>query len=64
VECVSEGYEQGSCVREEECTSRFVWQQLKSSMNQVLESLTLADLSREPEGVLHKVGAVVDILSK
>lgn len=64
VECVSDVYEQGACVREDECTSRFVWQQLKESMNQVLDNITLADLSREPESVLQKVGSVVEILSK
>ena len=64
VECVSENYVQGSCVREDECASQFVWQQLKESMNQVLDNITLADLSREPESVLQKVGSVVEILSK
>jgi Rrf2 family protein len=44
VECLSEDYFPGSCTRELECLSRSVWQRVKDSIDQVLETTTLADL--------------------
>ena len=64
VECVAEDYQGGTCIREPGCTSRFVWQRLKGSMNELLESITLADLRQEPESTLRKVGSVVELLNK
>ena len=44
VECLSEDYPQGSCELELGCLSRPIWQRLKESIDQVLDSTTLADL--------------------
>jgi Rrf2 family protein len=44
VECVAHGYEPGSCLRENECASRGLWQRLKVSIDAVLSSTTLAEL--------------------
>src|SRR5579884_1069949 len=44
VECTSEGYVSGACEREAGCTSRGVWHQVSDAINNVLNTLTLADL--------------------
>jgi Rrf2 family protein len=44
VECVDVGYVAGSCEREPACASRSIWQRVQVSINQVLDSTTLADL--------------------
>jgi len=44
VECTAEGYQTGACEREASCTSRGVWRQVSEAINQVLNTLTLADL--------------------
>jgi Rrf2 family transcriptional regulator, cysteine metabolism repressor len=44
VECLADNYPPGSCVLEMGCLSRPLWQRLKDSINQVLDSTTLADL--------------------
>jgi len=44
VECLTEDYPAGSCALELGCLSRPVWQLLKKSIDQVLDSTTLADL--------------------
>jgi Rrf2 family cysteine metabolism transcriptional repressor len=44
VECLSEAYPPGSCAREPGCLSRPIWQRVKDSIDQVLDSTTLADL--------------------
>jgi Rrf2 family cysteine metabolism transcriptional repressor len=44
VECLSEDYPSGSCALELGCLSRPLWQRLKASIDQVLDSTTLADL--------------------
>jgi Rrf2 family protein len=44
VECLYDEYPPGSCVREPVCLSRSVWQRVKDSIDQVLDSITLADL--------------------
>jgi Rrf2 family protein len=43
-ECVSEGVEAGYCRRETVCPSRPLWQQVRDSIAQVLDTTTLADL--------------------
>ncbi len=44
VECLAIEYVAGSCDREIGCLSRPVWRRLKNSIDQVLDSITLADL--------------------
>ena len=44
VECLSEDYPPGSCTRELGCLSRPIWQRVKDSIDQVLDTTTLADL--------------------
>ncbi|MBM2812457.1 MAG: transcriptional regulator, BadM/Rrf2 family [Chloroflexi bacterium] len=44
VECLTDEYVQGSCIREPGCGSRVVWRRVQQSIDQVLDSLTLADL--------------------
>ena len=44
VECLLVEYVPGSCVREPVCLSRSVWQRVKQSVDQVLDSITLAEL--------------------
>jgi Rrf2 family transcriptional regulator, cysteine metabolism repressor len=47
VECTTEGYQAGACEREAGCTSRGVWRQVSDAINDVLNTLTLADLIAE-----------------
>jgi len=47
VECLTVDYLAGTCVREPGCLSRPVWQRVKESIDQVLDSLTLADVSQD-----------------
>jgi len=47
VECTTEGYQAGACEREAGCTSRGVWKQVSDAINDVLNTLTLADLIAE-----------------
>jgi Rrf2 family protein len=47
VECLTVDYLAGTCVREPGCLSRPVWQRVKESVEQVLDSLSLADLSAD-----------------
>src|ERR687885_494601 len=49
VECLSEDYPAGSCALELGCLSRPVWQHVKDSIDQVLDSTTLADLCASGE---------------
>jgi len=44
VECPDTEYVAGSCVRESACLSKSVWQRVKHSVDEVLDSITLADL--------------------
>jgi len=44
VECTTEGYQAGACEREAGCTSRGVWHQVSEAINNVLNTMTLADL--------------------
>ncbi|HEU0167460.1 MAG TPA: Rrf2 family transcriptional regulator [Chloroflexota bacterium] len=44
VECTSAGYQTGACEREAGCTSRGVWWQVSEAINNVLNTMTLADL--------------------
>jgi Rrf2 family protein len=48
-ECVSEGVEAGYCRRETVCPSRPLWQQVRDSIAQVLDTTTLADLCSTDE---------------
>lgn len=48
VECLTIDYAAGACLREVDCMSRPVWQRLKDTIDQVLDSTTLADLSNDP----------------
>jgi len=49
VECLNLEYERGSCEREPVCLSKNVWQRVKDSVDQVLDSMTLADLCVAPQ---------------
>lgn len=49
VECTTEGYQTGTCERESGCTSRGVWTQVSEAINNVLNTLTLADLIANEE---------------
>jgi Rrf2 family transcriptional regulator, cysteine metabolism repressor len=49
VDCTTEGYQTGACERESGCTSRGVWRQVSDAINQVLNTLTLADLVANEE---------------
>jgi Rrf2 family transcriptional regulator, cysteine metabolism repressor len=49
VECLSEDYPPGSCTRELGCLSRPIWQRVKDSIDQVLDTTTLADLCASPD---------------
>jgi Rrf2 family protein len=44
VECTAEDYQPGSCGMEDGCLSRSVWTRVQESIQQVLDSTTLADL--------------------
>ena len=44
--CASEVGEPNCCEKESTCASRLVWQRMKDSITQVLDSTTLADLCR------------------
>lgn len=48
VECLLLEYVPGSCSREPVCLSRSVWQRVKESVDNVLDSITLADLCTAP----------------
>ena len=43
-ECVSEGVGSGYCRRETDCPSKPLWEQVRNSIAQVLDTTTLADL--------------------
>jgi len=47
LECASEMEDPHCCEKEKDCPSRVVWQKMKESITQVLDSTTLADLCRE-----------------
>jgi Rrf2 family protein len=44
VECLQEEYAPGSCEREPVCLSQSVWQKMKETVEQMLDSITLAEL--------------------
>lgn len=44
VECLTVEYVPGACEREPVCLSQPVWQRVKESVDQVLDSMTLADI--------------------
>ena len=47
LECASELDDPSCCEKESDCPSRLVWQKMKESIAQVMDSTTLADLCRE-----------------
>ena len=47
VECLAESYVPGTCDVEHGCLSRSIWSRVQESIALVLDSTTLADLSRE-----------------
>lgn len=49
VDCVSEGSAAGllQCARSDGCVTRVIWERLRDSMTQVLDSISLADLVAE-----------------
>jgi Rrf2 family transcriptional regulator, cysteine metabolism repressor len=49
VDCVAEDYVTGMCGRESSCLSKGIWGRVKQSIEQVLDSTSLADLLRESE---------------
>lgn len=46
VDCVAEGAEE-NCDNIGECVTRLIWEKLKNSINEVLDSITLEDLRQE-----------------
>ncbi|MBI4295068.1 MAG: Rrf2 family transcriptional regulator [Chloroflexi bacterium] len=59
VRCVSEVVEHCDCQRYDSCSSRPVWQKLRDTMAEVLDSTTLADLV-PPADVTGQTTAVAD----
>ncbi|HUE76262.1 MAG TPA: Rrf2 family transcriptional regulator [Chloroflexota bacterium] len=49
VDCVAEDYVAGACGREPVCLSKGIWGRVKQSIEQVLDSTSLADLLKESE---------------
>jgi len=49
VDCLTEGYVEGSCVRDPGCLSRPLWTRVKAAMDAVLDATTLADLCRDAD---------------
>lgn len=47
LDCASELDDPNCCDKESDCPSRMVWQKMKESIAQVMDSTTLADLCRE-----------------
>jgi Rrf2 family protein len=47
VDCLTEGYVEGSCVRDPGCLSRPLWTRVKAAMDAVLDATTLADMCRD-----------------
>jgi Rrf2 family protein len=57
-ECVAEARPSGGCGREEACSSRPLWEQVRDSVAGVLDSTTLADLCATPGGIAGKASSV------
>jgi len=51
VDCTSSEYVSGSCERESGCASRGVWHKVSDAIEQVLNTMTLADLAETSEGL-------------
>jgi Rrf2 family cysteine metabolism transcriptional repressor len=47
VECVADGYVDGSCARDTECLSKPLWGRVKAAMDIVLFTTSLGDLCRD-----------------
>jgi len=50
VECLSDEYITGNCVRDSDCLSQFVWQRIKVGVDTLLDSMTLADVTHLGDG--------------
>ncbi|MEA2639896.1 MAG: Rrf2 family transcriptional regulator, cysteine metabolism repressor [Chloroflexota bacterium] len=50
VECLGDEYVAGGCIRDTDCLSRSVWQRVKAGVDQVLDSMTLGDLTVLAQG--------------
>lgn len=46
VECVAEGYVDGSCTRDGDCLSKPLWARVKAAVDAVVDTTSLADLCR------------------
>jgi Rrf2 family transcriptional regulator, cysteine metabolism repressor len=64
VECLSPDYIGGSCEREIGCLSHPVWRKVKSAIDQVLDSMTLADLCQVDEHELTNLVAIEPLKEK
>jgi Rrf2 family cysteine metabolism transcriptional repressor len=55
VDCLTESYVDGACVRDTDCLSRPLWAKVKAAADAVLETTTLADLAANntPIGSAH-----------
>ena len=55
VDCLTESYAEGTCVRDADCLSRPLWAKVKAAADAVLETTTLADLAANntPIGSAH-----------
>lgn len=49
VDCVAEGVHATPCAKSDCCVTRGIWKRLRDSMNEVLDSFSLADLVAEDE---------------
>ena len=58
VDCTTEDYVSGSCVVEESCLSRSVWERVRASIESVLDSTSLQDLRHE-----HAASSVISLES-
>ena len=58
VECVAEARLSGGCDREDACSSRPLWEQVRDSVAGVLDSTTLADLCATPIAASREVPPV------
>jgi Rrf2 family cysteine metabolism transcriptional repressor len=62
VECTAEDYQAGSCDMESGCLSRSVWARVQQSINQVLDSTTLADLQHGCEPAVASPVVALEVL--
>jgi Rrf2 family protein len=63
VECVADGYVDGSCARDTECLSRPLWSRVKAALDLVLFTTTLADLCNDANAGRDFLNLAPDILT-